>query len=546
MPMIRMALLFLLIYTGSAGCGTTGAYLRDRGDDFMDVFTVSAEYPVFGAQAAVGPAAVGFYTPVTVTSSFILPRLEDRGHGIGLRGGWGCYTFAGHSFIVGLQESFQREDCAVPGKTGKNLSRHKSWCLNGDKLSDIPPSVYTQADISAGCCLGGRLGFNPGELVDFILGFSTLDIYRDDVNVLRYRFCQALNQGDVAALRKFPRGAELTMLPDKEGRLPLHRALLMGQEAMALHLIPRSDPHHPDIYGMTPLHYAVMAGNEKAVKRLMEYRVDVNAPIRKAYKNFPPGSRPLDVAVLVKAERLARLLQEFGAFHGTQGRLVNGLRGYCAKGNCDTGQGTMVFEIAVYQGGFLRGSYHGKGELKRRAFGKLSLHYRGEFLEGLFHGKGKLILYDYDKTTEYAGQWARGKRQGAGVETVLYKKDTSHPQAWRGILFRGQWREDLRHGPGVEYWIMKGGRKKVRQKGRWFWGKMDTGLGYRQYGSGEIYYGPVKNGMPEGRGVLAMGNCVTFRGHFFHGQKHGSGTECGCDGRVKRAGRWVRDVYQER
>ena len=88
MPMIRMALLFLLIYTGSAGCGTTGAYLRDRGDDFMDVFTVSAEYPVFGAQAAVVPAAVGFYTPVTVTSSFILPRLEDRGHGIGLRGGW--------------------------------------------------------------------------------------------------------------------------------------------------------------------------------------------------------------------------------------------------------------------------------------------------------------------------------------------------------------------------------------------------------------------------------------------------------------------------
>jgi hypothetical protein len=51
---------------------------------------------------------------------------------------------------------------------------------DGAKLSG-GPALYTQIDILLG--LGGtvRLGFNPGELLDFILGWTTIDIYSDDV-----------------------------------------------------------------------------------------------------------------------------------------------------------------------------------------------------------------------------------------------------------------------------------------------------------------------------------------------------------------------------
>ncbi len=44
------------------------------------------------------------------------------------------------------------------------------------------PSYYTQLEVAAGALLvGARVGFNPGELLDFLLGWTTLDIYGDDV-----------------------------------------------------------------------------------------------------------------------------------------------------------------------------------------------------------------------------------------------------------------------------------------------------------------------------------------------------------------------------
>lgn len=40
---------------------------------------------------------------------------------------------------------------------------------------------YTQVEILAGIGGGIRLGFNIGELVDFLLGWTTIDIYGDDI-----------------------------------------------------------------------------------------------------------------------------------------------------------------------------------------------------------------------------------------------------------------------------------------------------------------------------------------------------------------------------
>lgn len=44
-----------------------------------------------------------------------------------------------------------------------------------------PFSYWTQVETFLGLGMGLRLGFNPGELLDFILGWTTLDIYGDDI-----------------------------------------------------------------------------------------------------------------------------------------------------------------------------------------------------------------------------------------------------------------------------------------------------------------------------------------------------------------------------
>ena len=43
------------------------------------------------------------------------------------------------------------------------------------------PSHATQIEIAGGLGLTLRLGFNPGELIDFIAGFTSLDLYGDDL-----------------------------------------------------------------------------------------------------------------------------------------------------------------------------------------------------------------------------------------------------------------------------------------------------------------------------------------------------------------------------
>ena len=44
-----------------------------------------------------------------------------------------------------------------------------------------PSALNTQLEIAGGLIFTLRLGFNPGELLDFILGFSGIDIWHDDL-----------------------------------------------------------------------------------------------------------------------------------------------------------------------------------------------------------------------------------------------------------------------------------------------------------------------------------------------------------------------------
>jgi len=45
-------------------------------------------------------------------------------------------------------------------------------------------SFWTQIDLALGVYWPIRIGFNPGELLDFLLGWTALDIYGDDAQYM--------------------------------------------------------------------------------------------------------------------------------------------------------------------------------------------------------------------------------------------------------------------------------------------------------------------------------------------------------------------------
>jgi hypothetical protein len=166
-----------------SGCATTG-YMGDRMRDAGDIFTATVGVGG-GAKARVGPVTAGLFLN------------SDKA---GLRGGE----------VFSSTDEFQRtpreSTSLIPiihycvllfvnddfRATPEHDARHKSY----QAISFIPlvswvvePKLdprakwpyYTQIEAAAG--LGGtiRLGFNPGELVDFILGWTTIDIFNDDL-----------------------------------------------------------------------------------------------------------------------------------------------------------------------------------------------------------------------------------------------------------------------------------------------------------------------------------------------------------------------------
>jgi len=187
------ALIVLIGLGGMVGCSTSG-YLGNRGRDAADVFTATVGFGV-GAKARIGPIQTG-----------ALGVFE----GVGLRGG--CFggasgrqkfSFAGeHVFIVaGAEDTGSTEEIAdLRDKTYRTEAHfpfiatpkvHKVYQGEGSgskypynhttQVSGFCESYYTQIEVVGALGPSIRLGVNPGELLDFVLGWTTLDIYGDDL-----------------------------------------------------------------------------------------------------------------------------------------------------------------------------------------------------------------------------------------------------------------------------------------------------------------------------------------------------------------------------
>lgn len=224
--------ILLIVFIGffTIDCAT---YWNNRRKDFLDIFTIGFEAPGIGAGVRVGPAAVG----LTFLGGESAPGKLDKGTGVGLRGGrFGFYRSQQLTFFLLGGETFYADDVKydsdgkhdtekdipVLQKDRDNLKSHKTRYLTlyheslrsrkkkkmdaakealiqkfAEEIDDpalkmylpkkdqkpygYPKSYLFQIEVYVGVGLGIRLGFNFAELLDFIFGFTTIDILDDDL-----------------------------------------------------------------------------------------------------------------------------------------------------------------------------------------------------------------------------------------------------------------------------------------------------------------------------------------------------------------------------
>jgi hypothetical protein len=183
-----------------SACATSGPAL-DRQRDAADIFTAVLGTGL-GVKARIGPL------------QFAL--LGDLG-GIGLRGGT-TFCLIGNEppgDSMELAEGLVNVDGFAPDSrsTRVTFDRRKAYGAVGVLVFTVPqpadglhwydtaPYYFTQLEVVVGLGLSARLGFNPGELLDFTLGWFGIDIYNDDLE-------RRKANGPADALRATPAGPQ--------------------------------------------------------------------------------------------------------------------------------------------------------------------------------------------------------------------------------------------------------------------------------------------------------------------------------------------------
>ncbi|MCX7009266.1 MAG: hypothetical protein NTY53_18810 [Kiritimatiellaeota bacterium] len=186
----------LALVASLTGCASTRGYFVDRGRDAADIFTVTAGVGG-GGQVRLGPIPLGFLRTSDVTGL----RYGDvfcRAHPPDTEAEEKCRTCGAICGILLFPVC-----CLVGfGGDGKGVSRYFEAIGNAldyyDKFPMSEPQLLRHKDAQgvrasdsyqleavAGLGLVFRVGINFGELLDFILGWTTIDIFGDDLEARR-------------------------------------------------------------------------------------------------------------------------------------------------------------------------------------------------------------------------------------------------------------------------------------------------------------------------------------------------------------------------
>ncbi len=170
-------LLLSIAFAGLAtGCASTRGYFVDRGRDAADIFTVTAGVGA-GAKARVGPLQAGLvyqkdYAGLRSGALFArrpsLSLEDDRALDINL-------------FICGAESSNTGDVITKREKDFNTFNLIVPVAIVEPESSQLTPPYFFQIEALVGLGPTVRLGFNPAELLDFILGWTTVDIFGDDL-----------------------------------------------------------------------------------------------------------------------------------------------------------------------------------------------------------------------------------------------------------------------------------------------------------------------------------------------------------------------------
>ena len=184
-----------MLAASMAGC-TTG-YLADRGRDAADVFTVGVGYGL-GTKVRVGPVQLGLLYEVSSASlrggelsadnqETVGPETGDAlGLMLGRESLFKCRLPRNKNFLATNLNVFPDESdnlLLIPFVFAAEPLQTPSRTATRSRPKDQPAPYYyySQIEFVVSLYRSIRIGFNPGELLDFLLGWTTLDIYNDDV-----------------------------------------------------------------------------------------------------------------------------------------------------------------------------------------------------------------------------------------------------------------------------------------------------------------------------------------------------------------------------
>lgn len=179
----------LTLALSTSGC----TYLQARGADFLDVFTL---------EASLGP---GLHVIAHATDFVGTGIGSSKQHGVALHGRYAGMTtrvafgagFVHRSSIqeperlhtvIGPHRAPSEDEWLSPGYQAGFMYIPVLWfqswgtMVESEGLGTFPRGIRTfDISVGASALVGVHLGFSPGELLDFLLGWTTLDIAGDDV-----------------------------------------------------------------------------------------------------------------------------------------------------------------------------------------------------------------------------------------------------------------------------------------------------------------------------------------------------------------------------
>ena len=187
-----IGILFSSFCLVSSGCST--GYWADRLHDGGDIFTAGVGVGA-GVQARIGLLSTGLGLHgsfVGLESGQVFAEVDD------MEGGdfsillYSLHESRHDQYVIDRHKDYKQQHVFGLATLSGN---HGSAQVLFRKSARRNPSYYSQIEISVGLMGSLKVGFNPGELLDFLLGFMGIDIYSDDLEGRKKQKIEQENSG---------------------------------------------------------------------------------------------------------------------------------------------------------------------------------------------------------------------------------------------------------------------------------------------------------------------------------------------------------------